>query len=117
MIKIRRIYNPEESGEYYKVYIDRLWPRGLSREKAGWDEWMKEISPSNKLRKWYNHDPARWKEFKELYKNELMQKQNELTKLKQLEIEHGTLLLLYSSKEEKYNNAVALREFLIEQTN
>lgn len=114
MIKIRRIYDPEEAGEHYKVFIDRLWPRGISKEKAGWNEWMKEISPSNELRKWYNHDPARWTEFKRLYKNELIQKQNELKKLKQLEIKHGTLTLLYSSREEKYNNAVALREFLME---
>lgn len=117
MIKIRRIYDPEETGEFYKVFIDRLWPRGISKEKAGWNEWMKDISPSNDLRKWYNHDPARWMEFKQLYKNELMQKQNELKKLKQLEIKYGTLTLLYSSREEKYNNAVALREFLMEQTN
>lgn len=116
MIKIRRIYDPEETGEFYKVFIDRLWPRGISKKKAGWNEWMKDISPSNDLRKWYNHDPARWMEFKQLYKNELIQKQNELKKLKQLEIKYGTLTLLYSSREEKYNNAVALREFLMEQT-
>jgi uncharacterized protein YeaO (DUF488 family) len=116
MIKIRRIYDPEETGENYKVFIDRLWPRGISKEKAGWNEWMKEIAPSNELRKWYNHDPAKWMEFKHLYRKELIQKQNELKKLKQLEIKHGTLTLLFSSKEEKYNNAVALREFLMEQT-
>ena len=114
MIRIRRIYDPEETGELYKVFIDRLWHRGISKQKAGWNEWMKEISPSNELRKWYNHDPARWTEFKRLYKNELIQRQNELKKLKQLEMKHGTLTLLYSSREEKYNNAVALREFLME---
>jgi len=114
MIKIRRIYDPEEPGEHYKVYIDRFWPRGISGERAGWDEWMREISPSNELRKWYNHDPARWTEFKQLYKNELVHKQNELKRLKQLETEHGILVLLYSSREKEYNNAVALREFLME---
>jgi uncharacterized protein YeaO (DUF488 family) len=114
MIKIRRIYDPEETGEYYKVFIDRLWPRGISKEKAGWNEWMKEISPSSELRKWYNHDPIKWEKFKQMYNNELACKQGELERLKQLEIKHGTLTLLYSSKEEEYNNAVALREFLIQ---
>jgi len=101
MITIRRIYDPEDIGENYKVFIDRLWPRGISKENAGWNEWMKEISPSNELRKWFNHDPARWIEFKERYKNELIQKQSELQKLKQFEIKHGNLTLLYSSREEK----------------
>jgi len=75
---------------------------------------MKEISPSNELRKWYSHDPAKWMEFRKLYRKELSNKQNELSKLKKLEKEHGTITLLYSSKEKKYNNAVALREFLLE---
>jgi uncharacterized protein YeaO (DUF488 family) len=113
MIRIRRIYDPEEAGEHYKVYIDRLWPRGISKENAGWNEWMKEISPSNELRKWYSHDPEKWLEFRQLYKNELSRKQKELKKLKQLEMDHGTLTLLYSSREEKLNNAVALREILM----
>jgi uncharacterized protein YeaO (DUF488 family) len=116
MIRIRRIYDPEETGEHYTVFVDRLWPRGISKEKAGWNEWMKEISPSDELRKWYNHDPERWMEFKQLYKNELIHKQDELKKLKQLEIKHGTLTLLYSSREKNYNNAAALREFLMELT-
>lgn len=112
MITIRRVYDPEKSGEKYKVLVDRLWPRGISIEKAGWNEWTKEISPSNELRKWYNHDPGKWEEFKQLYKNELSGKQAELKRLKNLEIIHGTLTLLYSSKEEEYNNAAALSEFL-----
>mgnify|MGYP003739746895 CR=1 FL=1 len=115
MITLRRIYDPEESGEHYKVFVDRLWPRGISKEKAGWHEWIKEIAPGDELRKWYNHDPARWEEFKLLYKEELSSKQEILKRLKQLEKEHGTLTLLYSSRELKYNNAVALREFLMQQ--
>jgi uncharacterized protein YeaO (DUF488 family) len=117
MITIRRLYSPGKPGEHYKVLVDRLWPRGISKEKASWDEWMKEISPSNELRKWFNHDPVRWDEFKQLYKKELAQKQAGLKKLKQLEIKHGTLTLLYSSREEVLNNAAALREFLSEQDN
>jgi uncharacterized protein YeaO (DUF488 family) len=112
MIRVRRVYDPEEAGEKYKVYVDRLWPRGIAKEKAGWDEWMKEVSPGNELRKWYGHDPAKWTEFRERYKKELSDRQNELSRLKALEKEYGTITLLYSSKEEKYNNAVALREIL-----
>ncbi len=112
MIKIRRIYDQEIPGEHYRVLIDRLWPRGISKEKAGWDEWLKEIAPSNELRKWYNHDPAKWDEFKKLYKAELIHKKDELKKLKDLEITHGTLTMLTSTKDTERNHAVALKEFL-----
>ncbi|MGE5421038.1 MAG: DUF488 domain-containing protein [Chloroflexota bacterium] len=112
MIRIRRIYDPAAEAEHYKVYIDRLWPRGISKENAGWDEWVREISPGNELRKWFNHDPEKWAEFKRRYRKELVQKQDILQKLKNLEKKHGTLTLLYSSREEKYNNAVALKEIL-----
>lgn len=115
MITLRRIYNPAEPGEQYRILVDRLWPRGISKEKAGCNEWLKEISPSNELRKWYSHDPAKWEEFKLRYKEELILKKNELKRLKDLEEKHGTLTLLYSSKEERYNNAVALKEFILEQ--
>lgn len=116
MITLRRIYEPAETGEQYRVLVDRLWPRGISKEKAGCNEWLKEISPSNELRKWYSHDPAKWEEFRMRYKKELFLKQDELKRLKGLEEKYGTLTLLYSSKEEKYNNAVALREFILEQS-
>lgn len=114
MITIRRIYEPEMPGEKYKVLVDRLWPRGISKEKAGCNEWLKEISPSNDLRNWYGHDPSKWDEFRLRYRQELSLKQDELLRLKHLETEYGTLTLLYSSREEKYNNAVALREFILE---
>lgn len=114
MIKVRRVYEPEEAGEKYKIFVDRLWPRGISKETAGWDEWMKEVSPSNDLRRWYGHDPAKWTEFRNRYRMELNDKQDHLNKIKTMEKKHGTVTLLYSSKEEKYNNAVALREFLTE---
>ncbi len=112
MITIRRIYDPEEIGEHYKVLIDRLWPRGISKGKTVWNEWMREIAPSEETRKWFAHDPAKWEEFKKLYKNELTQKQDELKKLKYLEHLHGTLTLLFSAKDTEHNNAVVLREVL-----
>jgi len=114
MITIRRVYDPEEPGEKHRVLVDRLWPRGVSKENAGWNEWMREVSPGNELRKWYNHDPARWEEFKRLYREELSGKEELLHKLRWLEKEHGTLTLLYSSKEKILNNAAALGEFLLQ---
>ncbi len=113
MIELRRVYDQDKPG--YIVFVDRLWPRGIARAKAPWHEWMKEISPGNELRKWFNHDPARWEKFKLLYKEELSGKHGMLKRLRQLEMEHGTLTLAYSSREEKYNNAVALREILMQQ--
>lgn len=113
MIKVRRIYDPEEPGEGYRVLVDRLWPRGISRAGASWNEWMKEIAPSNELRKWYGHDPSRWESFRLKYQQELSSRPDLLLRLKNLESTHGTLTLLYSSKEREINNAVALREFLL----
>jgi len=112
MITIRRIYEPEKSNECYKVFVDRLWPRGISKEKAAWDEWMKDIAPSGQLRKWFNHDPSRWAEFKELYKIELSLKQDELRRIKHQERGFGQVTLIYAAKDEKYNHAVALKEIL-----
>jgi len=114
MITLRRVYDQGKTGEHYTILVDRLWPRGISKEKAVWHEWIKELSPSNELRKWYSHDPRKWEKFKQKYKSELTGRQAELKRLKQLEIKYGTLTLLYSSKEEEYNNAAALREFLME---
>jgi uncharacterized protein YeaO (DUF488 family) len=115
MIKVRRIYDPAEHDEGYRVLVDRLWPRGISREKAEWQEWMKDVAPGNELRQWYGHDPSRWETFKERYSQELSSRQDLLLRLKDLERTHGTLTLLYSSKELSLNNAVALREFLVRQ--
>ena len=114
MIIIRRVYEPEKPGEHYKVLVDRLWPRGISKDKAGWNEWMKEVSPSEGLRKWFNHDPAKWEKFKELYQKELVQKQEELKKLNKLELKNGTLTLLYAAQDEEHNNACVVKEFLIQ---
>lgn len=113
MITLRRVYDREAPGEGYKVLVDRLWPRGVSKEKAGWNEWIKDVAPSDSLRKWYNHDPDKWDRFRLMYKEELRDKEEILARLRKLEAEHETLTLLYSSKEEKINNAVALRDFLM----
>lgn len=112
MIKVKRIYEEPTSDDGYRILVDRLWPRGLSKEKAKVDLWLKEISPSNELRKWYNHEPEKWKDFKKRYKDELKDRKEALDKLKQLIIENKKVTLLYSAKNEDKNNAVALKEFL-----
>lgn len=112
MFKLKRAYAAPESDDGYRVLVDRLWPRGLSKEKAHFDLWLKEIAPSDELRKWFGHDPKRWPEFQKRYHAEL-RKNSSLTKqLKQLERQHGTVTLLYSAHDELHNQAVALDSFL-----
>ncbi len=111
MVKIKRIYDPVSSSDGKRVYIDRLWPRGLKKSEAVFDEWLKEISPSNELRKWFGHDPAKWQEFKKRYRKELGGKEDLIDRLKK-EAKRKIVTLLYSAKETEHNNAVALKEFL-----
>jgi uncharacterized protein YeaO (DUF488 family) len=112
MIQVKRVYDQREADEIRSILVDRLWPRGVSKEKARWDEWMKDVSPSDDLRKWFKHEPEKWNEFRKRYKNELNSKKEDLKKLKNIEKEYGTLTLLYSAKNEELNNAVALKEIL-----
>src|SRR4030067_3420521 len=112
MIKIKRIYNPPAKEDGFRILVDRLWPRGLSKEKAKIDLWLKEIAPSNQLRKWYGHDPKKWTQFREKYFNELKDK-DELVNRIAGKVKEGTITFLYSSKEEKVNNAVALKEYIL----
>ena len=111
MIKVKRIYEPPSPGDGKRILIDRLWPRGMKKEEAHIDEWLKEISPSNELRKWYSHDPVKWPEFKRRYRAEIS-KETELLKRIKNEGKRGTVTLLFSSKELELNNAVALKEFV-----
>jgi uncharacterized protein YeaO (DUF488 family) len=111
MLKIKRVYDPVSADDGKRILVDRLWPRGIKKEKAHIDEWLKEISPSNELRKWYSHDPAKWAEFKKRYKQEIAGKEGLLKKIK-AEARKQTVTLLFSSKELERNNAVALKEML-----
>lgn len=107
MFKIKRIYDPA-APDRYRVLVDRLWPRGVSKEKACIDLWIKEIGPTDRLRKWFGHDPKRWTEFQKRYRAELKTKPQLIAQLRDLEKEHGTITLLYSARDEQHNQAVAL---------
>lgn len=110
-LKIKRIYEPNSPQDGYRILVDRLWPRGIKKENAGIDLWLKGIAPSNALRKWFNHDAAKWPVFVHRYKEELQQSEA-LEELKTQIRKEQTVTLLYSAKEEKYNQAVVLLQLL-----
>jgi len=112
-IKIKRAYLPHDQHDGFRILVDRIWPRGLSRAKAKIDLWLKEIAPSTELRKWFNHDPARWELFKSRYFKELDENSATVQKLLDEIKNHDSVTLLFSSKESHLNNAVALREYLL----
>jgi uncharacterized protein YeaO (DUF488 family) len=112
MIKIKRVYDSPAKDDDFRILVDGLWPRGLTKEKAKVDLWLKEIAPSNDLRNWFAHDPKKWQEFKSKYRAELKNKPEMLAKIKQMEKEKGTVTFLYSAKDEEHNNAVALKVIL-----
>jgi len=114
MMQIKRVYDKPEKGDGFRVLVDRLWPRGLTKEKAHVDLWMKEIAPSDELRKWFHHEERNWSEFEKKYKTELAKKKELLGELKKLQREHGTVTLLYGSKDEKQNQAVVLAQVIAE---
>jgi uncharacterized protein YeaO (DUF488 family) len=110
-ILIKRIYDPSEKRDGLRILVDRLWPRGLKKEQAVIHEWLKDIAPSDSLRKWFSHDPKKWQEFKSQYFKELKEK-NELIKGLAERARDQTVTLLYSAKDLEFNNAVALKEYL-----
>jgi uncharacterized protein YeaO (DUF488 family) len=112
MIKLKRVYAPPAKGDGFRILVDRLWPRGLSKESAAIDHWLKEIGPSTSLRKWFDHDPNKWRSFKEKYENELKRQDSLVRELQTLEDDRGTITLLYGAKSEEYNQAVVLKDFI-----
>jgi uncharacterized protein YeaO (DUF488 family) len=112
MIRIKRVYEKPAKEDGFRVLVDRLWPRGLTKEKAHVDLWSKEIAPSDELRKWFHHEERNWSEFVKRYKAELAKKKEFLIELKKVEKEHGTVTLLFGSKDEKQNQAVVLADIL-----
>jgi uncharacterized protein YeaO (DUF488 family) len=112
MIIIKRAYQPVEDRDGFRILVDRLWPRGISKEKAKLDLWLKDVAPSNELRKWFAHDPERWEEFQIKYYEELKDKKEFLNQIKNKEREEPTITLVYGAKDEEHNNAVVLRDIL-----
>lgn len=110
-IYLRRIYEPPATDDGVRVLVDRLWPRGLSKEAAAVDRWLKELAPSDALRKWFDHDPAKWTEFISRYHKELS-KQTEIVEELRLLAKKKKVTILYAAKDEQHNNAVALLQHL-----
>ena len=111
MLKIKRIYEAADDGDGLRVLIDRLWPRGLSKDAAHVDLWLKEVAPSTELRKWFAHDPNKWAVFKQRYVAELQDQSEALSRL-HTQMRKGRVTLLYGAKDEAHNNAVVLKTLL-----
>ena len=108
-IKIKRVYEQPDKDDGLRILVDRLWPRGLTKEKASVDLWLKDIAPSTELRKWFGHDPGKWSEFKKRYLTELQENGEEVCLLKQ-ELKKGKVTLVYGAKDEEHNEAVVIQE-------
>lgn len=113
-VRIKRVYETPSRDDGFRVLVDRLWPRGLKKEEAKVDLWLKEIAPSNELRKWFSHDPSKWEEFRKRYREELKRNRETLERLIEIIKEKKKVTLLYSARSPKYNNAVVLLEVVEE---
>ena len=114
-LRLKRAYEPAEPDDGVRILIDRLWPRGVSKARAALDDWMKDIAPSTELRQWFGHDPVRWAEFQRRYRAELRQHAPELDRIRAL-ARTQTVTLLYSAHDEEHNDAIVLKEVLLEGT-
>ena len=112
-ITIKRVFESVSAEDGARILVDRLWPRGLSKDDAQIDAWLKALAPSNELRKWYGHDPAKWSGFKDRYFKELAVEESGLGELIHW-VMKGRVTFLYASKENYLNNAAALREYVVE---
>jgi uncharacterized protein YeaO (DUF488 family) len=110
-IRLKRAYEPAEDSDGYRVLIDRLWPRGLSREHAKLDEWERELAPSTELRQWFGHEPSRFPDFRRRYHKELGERRTALASLRR-RARKGPLTLVYAAKDTDHNDAVVLAEVL-----
>ncbi len=111
-LQLKRAYAPAEASDGTRILIDRLWPRGVSKDRADLAEWMKDIAPSTALREWFGHDPARWAEFQTRYRAELQDHQAELDQIRAL-AQRGMVTLVYGARDEVHNDAVVLRAVLL----
>lgn len=112
VITTRRIYDEPLETDGYRVLVDRLWPRGFTKEKAAIDEWAKALAPSNELRQWYHHTPESWPEFQTRYVVELKHNQEAISSFVNQNSKHKKITLLYSAKSSEYNHALVLMQYL-----
>jgi len=110
-VNVKRIYEEHENADGFRILVDRIWPRGIKKEKAQIDSWMKEVAPSTALRKWFAHDPDKWPDFVSKYKKELHGSMA-FRELMTLVKKHKTVTLIFSSTDEAHNQAVALKKFV-----
>ena len=111
-VGLKRAYEAAEAADGTRILVDRLWPRGVSKQEAALDDWMKDIAPSTELRQWFGHEPSRWAEFQRRYKAELRQHAAELERLRGIAAK-GALTLVYAARDEAHNDAVVLRDVLL----
>ncbi|MEO9103316.1 MAG: DUF488 domain-containing protein [Burkholderiaceae bacterium] len=111
-VKLKRAYQPAAAGDGTRVLVDRLWPRGVSKDAAAVDLWLKDLAPSTELRKWFGHDPERWTAFQKRYAEEMRQHPELFRQLRQL-ARQGPVTLVYSAHDEEHNDAVVLRRLLL----
>lgn len=109
-LQVKRVYDPPARSDGYRVLVDRVWPRGITKDAAQLDAWIKDVAPSAELRKWFAHDPAKWATFKRKYFRELERREEALEQL--LASAGRTLTLLFGAKDTEHNNAMALKEYL-----
>lgn len=112
-INLKRAYLPKADTDGARLLVDRIWPRGLSKERAALDAWVKDVAPSTELRHWFNHEPDRWEEFRRRYVDELQHKKQDVELVADF-VRKGTVTLLYAAHDDAHNNAVVLRDFLMQ---
>ncbi|HOS82616.1 MAG TPA: DUF488 family protein [Methanoregulaceae archaeon] len=113
-IKLKRAYEPPEEGDGYRILVERLWPRGVSKERLKIDLWIKDAGASPELRTWFGHDPEKWEEFRRRYFEEIRERPEVVKRMKDALKHHGTVSFIYAARDEKHNNAAALKEFIEE---
>jgi uncharacterized protein YeaO (DUF488 family) len=111
MIKLKRVYEKPASNDGFRVLVERLWPRGLTKETARLDLWLKDVAPSPELRKWYSHDVSKWNEFQKRYRAELAKQHDALQQIEEKQQE-GTVTFVYAARDDEHNSALVLKQFI-----
>lgn len=110
-VKLKRVYEEPSDSDGTRILVDRLWPRGLTKEKAKVDVWLKDIAPTTELRKWFNHEPSKWLEFKKRYQAEIINNTGAVAALKK-HLENGKATIVYGAKDKEHNDAVVIKQYI-----